>query len=444
MSSQKMHDANEVYRTVLGDVMREGAEISAAESLSVGSKRKFKEILNYNLTLTNPVQRLLSEGPTFNLPGAIARFVWMMAANNRLADIEFYWGMKVSAFSDDDFTVPGSSYGARMFNASPGLDQIEAIIKRLKTDNSTRRAAVSIYHPIDAIRDSKDIPCTFGVFFHIRQEHLISTVVMRSNNAFVLLPYNIFEFSLLSEIIANEVGVAIGSMNYNVMSMHVYEENFEIVNQILSNREVKVLNKFPPMPKYPSPMEEVKKLIRLESKIRHSSAGITNANIDEWLQDTITIGPRENDKIALHDYWKQFYYLLLYFIVAKKTVDNDALAKVTRLIQEPYSELLNLETNSQLPKSVQIDLFGNLSAGIDLTVQNFFTRKLLSLEKMCKEHNKSTDNGAGINFEQYISLRQSLVGEIDDIRKIAARGGSPEIDKTDFLQALKKVTDGAG
>jgi thymidylate synthase len=439
--TSQVEDANQAYKNTLNDILRDGLEVKAKESLSVGSNKKFKEILNYNLVIKNPTQRLLTNNSRgFNLPGAIARFVWMMAANNRLADIEFYWGLKVSKFTDDGYTVPGSSYGARMFNASPGLDQIEAVIKRLKEDPSTRRAAVSIYHPIDAIRPSKDIPCTFGIFYHIRDEKLISTVVMRSNNAFILLPYNIFEFSLLAEIIAKEVGVEMGDMYYNVLSMHVYEENYEHSQKIIDSQDELTGVSFPPMPFTPTPMEEVKKLIRLEAQIRHVSAGLNNSNINEWLKDTIVIGKGAENEIQLDGYWKQFYYLLLYFIVSKKTADKEALKKVADLITEPYKKYLDSEDWKTMPQSTQQDLFGNIIGNQSYADYSHVTRKLTSLEALCGEYNsKVTDENKIIDFPKYLILRDKVIGSLTEIRNIAARGDNPEITKEDFLKSVKEL-----
>lgn len=444
-TSNLVSGANEAYKNTLSDILNLGVEIHANESPSIGSNKKFKEILNYHLILKNPTQRLLTiNARGFNLPGALARFVWMMAANNRLADIEFYWGLKVSSFSDDDFTVPGSSYGARMFNASPGLDQIEAVIKRLKEDPSTRRAAVSIYHPIDAIRSSKDIPCTFGIFYHIRDNKLISTVVMRSNNAFILLPYNIFEFSLLAEIIAKEVGVEMGVMHYNALSMHIYEDNYESSLAISTGTDELDNLEFPPMPFRPKPMEEVKKLIRLEAKIRHTSAGLNNNNIDEWLRDVIIIGPRDKDKIELDPYWKQFYYLLLYFIVSKKTSDKQALKKVADLIEEPYRRYLDAEDLNVISRATQLDLFGNVNSNPDYFAYNHFTRKLHSFETICHEYNlqeQARNSNKIIDFSKYLKLREKLVGDVNDIKNIAARNDNPEISKEDFLKSVSEFFD---
>lgn len=439
--TNQVEDANEAYKSTLKDILNFGSEIKAEQSLSVGSNKKFKEILNYNLVIKNPTQRLLTNSSRgFNLPGAIARFVWMMAANNRLADIEFYWGLKVSKFTDDGYTVPGSSYGARMFNASPGLDQIEAVIKRLKEDPSTRRAAVSIYHPIDAIRPSKDIPCTFGIFYHIRDNKLISTVVMRSNNAFILLPYNIFEFSLLAEIIAKEVGVEMGSMYYNALSMHIYEDNYEFSKKIVDGADELSDVHFPPMPFTPKPMDEVKKLIRLEAQIRHVSAGLNNSNINEWLKEKIILGKGEENEIELNEYWKQFYYLLLYFIVSKKTADKEALKKVANLITDPYKKYLDADDLKIMPKSTQQDLFGNITGNASYADYSHVTRKLNSLETLCSEYNKEAEtSGKIIDFSKYLALREKIIGNMTEFKNIAARNDNPEISKEQFLKHVNEL-----
>lgn len=438
MQHQQVKDANDAYKSTLKDILSEGIDLQAEKTLSTGSEKKFKEILNHHFLIDNPVERLLHPGTKgFNLPGAIARFVWMMAANNRLADIEFYWGNKVTPFSDDGYTVPGSSYGARMFNASPGLDQIEAVIKRLKEDKSTRRGAVSIYHPIDAIRKSKDIPCTFGVFYHIREGKLVSTIIMRSNNAFILLPYNVFEFSLLAEVIAKEVGVEMGQMHYHTLSMHVYEEHYDIAKKIVDTETLPASNAFPPMPFQPNPLNEVKKLIRLEAKIRHISAGLNNANIDEWLRDSITI---DKEELTLDPYWRQFYYLLLYHIVSNKTLDKDALRKVADRIDEPFKKYLNAEDLKVMSKAIQTDLFGNGLEDTGYLDYSHATRRIISLEAHCDRFNEQGKlTGKVIDLEKYLTLRKNLLGDLKELKNIAARNESPEIAEDVFEKAANEL-----
>jgi len=204
-----------LYRTVSD--MRDGVKV---ETVKNGQAEGSFEVLHYRTGMTDARARICVKKP-LNLVGAVARLVWMVAGSNRLADIAFY-EPKVANYTDDRISVPGSSYGKRLFDAAPGLDQIQGVIRRLSKNQDTRQAAAVVWVPEDAVRESSDIPCTFGMFFHVRQGQLIMRTVMRSNNAFRLMPYNFFEFSMLGEIIAATLGVEMGPYLHDAASMHVY------------------------------------------------------------------------------------------------------------------------------------------------------------------------------------------------------------------------------
>src|SRR4051812_18136911 len=93
----------------------------AALSEEVGADPS-RELLGYDITVENARARVINH-PARPLPivSAVARFVWMMAGNQRLADIEFY-EPQVKRYSDDGLVVPGSDYGARLRHSTPGQD----------------------------------------------------------------------------------------------------------------------------------------------------------------------------------------------------------------------------------------------------------------------------------------------------------------------------------
>lgn len=232
-----VQNANEAYKQILTDILDSGIECKANKSKSTGSKKLTKDLWNYSIRIENPHESVVNSiSAPFWSAGAVSRFVWMMGANNRIKDIEFYWDKGVDKFSDDEIVMPGSNYGARMITPRPGMNQIQSIIQRLKDDPSSRRAAISIYHPEDAVRESKDIPCAFGIFYTVRENTLLTTILMRSNNAKFLFPYNIFEFSLLSDVIANEIGVELGSIHFQAVSMHLYKADFEKAKELINEK----------------------------------------------------------------------------------------------------------------------------------------------------------------------------------------------------------------
>lgn len=107
----QVDDADAAYAETLSRVLDHGEVVKGGESLSVGAGKDSHELLNYSVVLSNPREKLIfNEVRRIYLPGAVARFVRMMAGSDRLADIAFY-EPKVKSFSDDGIAVPGSSYG---------------------------------------------------------------------------------------------------------------------------------------------------------------------------------------------------------------------------------------------------------------------------------------------------------------------------------------------
>eukprot|EP00439_Symbiodinium_sp_Y106_P089864 s1_g2400.t1 len=363
------------------------------------TQQETREFLNYHFSMTSPLDRLTERLPVHV---AAARFIWMMTANNRLADIAFY-EPKVSAFTDDKLTVPGSSYGARLRQSQPGVDQVASIIGRLKEDPNTRRAAVSIYLPIDAHRESKDIPCAFGMFFHNRNGRLNTTIVMRSNNAWSLLPFNVFEFSMLAEVVAVEVGLELGNINYFAGSMHLYERDVLKVEDFL--RQIpKVQGRMPKMPKDPKPLEELGKLGVLEAELRHKSEAINGRTMGEWVEKIVgTFAP----------YWAQFGLLLLTSIAARN--DDGGLEQVIGHLNPEFKSLVPQKAETSGNKSTAAPsgpLFGEAT---NSSVLSFERAAVASrFKELMIEHEQSNGpEGAEV-----------VLNALDVVQEqIAARGG---------------------
>ena len=267
----------------------------------MGAQRSTLEIANHSFSLANPLQRVLPRlaGRPFNLTAAVGRFVWMMTGSNRLDDIQYY-DPRALRFSDDGYSIPGSSDGARLLNPRPGLNQLERVIDLLVSDESTRRAVAVIYHPEDAGRRSKDVPCHIGVAYNVRSGALNGTTIMRSCNAARVLPYDLFLFTLLFEIVSKSIGRSLGAYHQFTVSMHVYLDEVSASDIAdLDNSAV------PPMPSMPDedPMPRLRELAKAEREIRNFFAGGTSA------QDAIEYGTGLGE--ALGGYWSSFALVLL-------------------------------------------------------------------------------------------------------------------------------------
>jgi len=429
-------DADGAYTRTLSKLLGHGRKVSAGKSESVGSERDFHEILNFSVRIERPSAKLVfNEAKRINLPAAVARFVWMMAGSERLKDIEFY-EPKVRFFSDDGIIVPGSSYGHRMLNPRPGLNQLEAVIERIENDLHTRRAAVSIYQPGDAVRVSSDIPCAFGLFYNVRDGGLHATTLMRSNNAFVLLPYNIFEFALVAEIVAKEVGVTLDSMTHSAISMHLFDSAVEGAKEVIGQRpEQGSLPSLPIPPSSPSPLEQVRTIVRMEADLRHESSGLNLADVQEHISKA---------QSELNDYWRQFYYLLLLHAASEKsrvlrsnrTEASAAIKSIRSALQDPWLSYLREERLSSPAVSSETqgdgagqtgDLFSSQS-GSSLP----FSRKRArdQLREVAHEYESRTEDT--VTWQEFAAVE-------DEFGKELAARGDDEISLEEFEEFLETV-----
>lgn len=199
-----------------------------------------KEILDFKTTLLNPYKRVVGgQGRNINIFFLLAEAMWIFAGHK---DVRFltYFNKKMADFSDDG-KVFHAPYGFRLrhwgvrsedrfveesMHAAQGYDQIADAIKIFNNNPNSRQVVMLIWNPdFDLGTNSKDIPCNDCVMMKIRNGKLYTTIQNRSNDLHWGLPTNIFQFGFMSEIIANVLGVSLGTQTHNSQSLHVYDWN---------------------------------------------------------------------------------------------------------------------------------------------------------------------------------------------------------------------------
>lgn len=317
----------EIFKTVLKEIISEGCLVQAGNSLSIGAKRNYYEILNFHAVVDSKTSPLLPfKVPNFNIYLAIGRLLWMLRGSNNLAEMEYY-DKKVSYFSDDGLIIPGSSFGHRIF--SKNGNQLKQIIQRLKSDHSSRRCVINIYDSTDNFRQSKDIPCLLFLAFHIRENRLNLTIQMRSNNAFRLFLYNFFELSFLLNFVSSELRIESGSVFYNALSMHLYVDDKDQAELFLNTSTD--INSYSEYPKfsYGEIGESLNKLQNLESFIR-------SENLQTVLVDFKDKG--NEYKETLSGYYD--YYLILLHFKFLSSKNQTVLAEIENNIHPFFQNLI--------------------------------------------------------------------------------------------------------
>lgn len=148
---------------------------------------KTKEIRNA-IIQTNLLQPVVTH-PFRKLSYAFmaAEAHWILSGDNRVETIAPY-SSRISQFSDDGKVFFGA-YGPKI------MGQIEYVIGKLIEDRDTRQAVINIWR--ENPPPTKDVPCTVAMSFNIHNNRLDQTVFMRSSDAWLGLPYDIFNFSMI-------------------------------------------------------------------------------------------------------------------------------------------------------------------------------------------------------------------------------------------------------
>jgi thymidylate synthase len=202
-----------------------------------------REMMHVGVTYTDPLDRYTTI-PTRkpNLAAQIAETMWVLAGRNDLEFLSHYLP-RAGDFSDDGMTWR-AAYGPRIrawdrresntFDDLP-VDQLKRVIGILKADPNSRQAVIGIWDPdVDATPDPvKDRACNNWLNFSIRNGMLDLHVAVRSNDLiWGHSGINVFEWSVLQEIVAGMVGATMGALHFSITSLHLYGSHFDKAEKI--------------------------------------------------------------------------------------------------------------------------------------------------------------------------------------------------------------------
>ncbi len=222
-----------------------------------------KELLGVLISLRMPRARLSRTETRGRLFSCLGELLWYLSGSNDLEFIRSYIPRYVDE-SEDEVTVYGG-YGPRLF-AQRGNNQIENVISLLRRNPNSRRAVVQLFDAEDLSRRHREIPCTLSLQFLIRDSLLHMIVNMRSNDAYMGLPHDIFCFTMIQEIVCRSIDVGLGTYRHFVGSLHLYDEHWAAATQYTSEGVQERIE----MPEMPTgdPWPAIRTLLDAEERIR--------------------------------------------------------------------------------------------------------------------------------------------------------------------------------
>jgi thymidylate synthase len=214
--------ADEVYRQMAS------ALVDRKQARAQGSRAgRTREILHVALSIEDPRQRwVLCRNPPLNPAFAIAEVVGIMAGD-RESTVLRYFNKDLGKFVGAARFLHGA-YGHRL-RVNLGVDQVARAYEALKHNRDSRQVVLQVWdgrldlpnhrgRPAD-----RDIPCNIVSLLKVRKGTLEWLQVIRSNDAFLGVPYNLVQFTTLQEILAGWLGLRVGTYNQVSDSLHVYK-----------------------------------------------------------------------------------------------------------------------------------------------------------------------------------------------------------------------------
>lgn len=166
---------------------------------------------------------------------AAAETAWYVRGTQDPTFIDRYAKRLWDKFKEPDGTV-WAAYGYR-WRRHFGRDQLEDGMRALQHDPSNRRVWVSAWDPAQdglTATGQRNVPCPVGFSLSVVGGRLNSTLVIRSSDVFVGLPYDVMGHAMLMDAAATSLDRKLGMMTVTLAHPHLYDSHYEMAREALS------------------------------------------------------------------------------------------------------------------------------------------------------------------------------------------------------------------
>ena len=206
------YNANHAFNCLRSDITQGGADFANTKAL-----------FNVGFYLQNPLDNIITNPERdWKLEYAEAEWQWYLSGDRNIKKLGKIYG-KIPPIWErmaDHRGRVNSNYGWQWLRN----DQYEYIIDKLKHENDTRHAAISIYDGKENIEYENDTPCTYAVQFTIINDRLCMSVYMRSNDLWYGFCNDQYCFSMLQKKVSEDVNKEIGWYYHHAHNMHIYND----------------------------------------------------------------------------------------------------------------------------------------------------------------------------------------------------------------------------
>jgi len=199
--------------------------------------KTFGVVNRYNLAEEFPA---LTLRPTA-IKSAVEEMLWIwQKKSNNVNDLQTrIW----DSWADENGSI-GKAYGYQLgvkYKFPHGeMDQVDNVIWQLKNKPQSRRIMTNIYNFADLSEMNLE-PCAYSMTFNVTGNKLNAILNQRSQDILAANAFNVFQYSLLTMMLAQVCGYEPGEFVHVIADAHIYDRHIPVIKELISR------------PQYPAP-----------------------------------------------------------------------------------------------------------------------------------------------------------------------------------------------
>ena len=224
------------YHDLMEHVLKNG--IKKEDRTGTGTLSVFGYQARYNLAEGFP----LVTTKKLHLKSIIHELLWFLQGETNIKYLKDTGVTIWDEWADEDGNL-GPVYGSqwRSWQGANGetIDQISSVVNQIKKNPDSRRLIVSAWN-VAEIELMALPPCHAFFQFYVADGKLSCQLYQRSADIFLGVPFNIASYALLTMMMAQVTGLAVGDFVHTMGDAHLYSNHIEQTKLQLT-RDFKIL-----------------------------------------------------------------------------------------------------------------------------------------------------------------------------------------------------------
>ena len=213
------------YLDLLREVRDTGVEKS--DRTGTGTRSVFGRQMRFDLSRGFPA---VTTKKLF-LRSIIHELLWFIAGDTNIGYLKDNRVSIWDEWADDNGDLgPVYGYQWRSWPAPEGgaVDQLARVVESIRRNPDSRRHIVSAWNPAQ-VDDMALPPCHALFQFYVANGKLSCQLYQRSGDLFLGVPFNIASYALLTHMVAQSCGLAVGDFVHTLGDAHVYLNHLDQV-----------------------------------------------------------------------------------------------------------------------------------------------------------------------------------------------------------------------